>query len=121
MALTTADFSPTILTYKMAQETGANATAVVDVTGGGGSLYSIHVDNQAGNPSYVKFAFTTTEITVGTTPPDLMIEVAASSVKDVTMPDGIPFSNLSFWCVAGAADNNTVAPAQNVTIRIVAS
>ena len=121
MALTTADFSSSILTYKMASDTDADATAVVDVTGGSGKLYYIHIDNQAGNPSYAKFAFTTSTITVGTTAPDLMIEVPATSVKDVAMPDGIAFTSLSFWCVAGAGDNNTTAPAQNVTVRVVAS
>lgn len=121
MALTTADFSPTILTYKMAADTDADATAVVYVTGGPGSLYSIHVDNTAGAAVYAKFAFTTSAITVGTTPPDLMIKVPATSVKDITMPDGIAFTNLSFWCVNDEADNNAASPAQNVTIRIVAS
>jgi hypothetical protein len=121
MALTTADFASTILTYKLASDTDADATAVVDVTGGSGKLYYIHIDNQAGNSSYAKFALTTSTITVGTTAPDLMIEVAASSVKDVVMPDGVDFNSLSFWCVAGSADSDTTAPAQNVTVRVVAS
>tara|TARA_R110001592_G_scaffold6374_3_gene34288 strand:+ start:2876 stop:3244 length:369 start_codon:yes stop_codon:yes gene_type:complete len=122
MALTTADFASTILTYKLVAETGTNTTPLIDVTGGSGKLYAMHLDNTSNAVVYVKFAFTTTVVTVGTTANDMMVKIPASTVKDITMPDGIAFTNLSFWAVAEAKDNSSNAVASNqVRVHLVAS
>lgn len=131
MAFKTADFDSSILPYKIIQDTdlgtagGTTANARVDMTNGeSGLLYSIQIDNRSGNAIYFKMTFTETSVTVGTTEAQLMIKVPATTVEDVTMPEGIDFTTLSMWAVTGNAVSSTTPAASNsapVLVTLVTS
>lgn len=95
--------------YKVVHETVCNNTAKVNVTSSAGSIYSINLINGTTSAAYFKF-FDAESVTMGTTVADLVFRVPASSTKMFTMPDGLPFSNLSFACTLNQnpVDNNAL-------------
>ena len=126
MAFKTADFDSSILPYKIIHDTdlstagGSTATARVDMTNGeAGFLYSIQIDNRSGNPIYFKMTFTETSVTVGTTEAQLMIKVPATTVEDITMPEGVEFTTLSMWAVTSNAVNSTTPAASGAAPVLV--
>ena len=124
--LKTADVVSSILTYKIVQDTSLNATAIVDVTQGSGTLYSIEVDaTSAQAHQYLKLKFTTTEITVGTSTPDAVIMCAAGQRFMMNLPSGIPYTGLSAWLTTSEDDSATTnsenANNRNTIVRFVTS
>ena len=113
MALSSAQFDSTVLTYRIIKQTITNATPNVDVTSESGRLYEISLVNGSSSNAYFKLTLTDEAVTVGTTLPEMMIRVNAAESKRWSIPGGLPFTRLSFWAVTGPTDNNTTAPTLN--------
>ena len=129
MPLTVTGFSSSTLTYKLASESNASDSASVDVFGGSGLLHSIYFANEStSNAAYLKIKLTAGAVTVGTTEPDLMFHLAAvasssyadRSVMKVDIPNGLAFSQFSFWVTDDDATSDTGDPG-TVTVQVLAS
>ena len=122
--LKTANISSTILTYKIIQDTRLSQVAIIDVTQGSGSLRTIEYDalNNTGGQR-LKLKLTTTEVVVGTTVPDIVVEVEPTKKGIIEFPGGLSFTGLSAWLVSGlddaAATNTENAAGRYTTIRFV--
>ena len=128
MALKTADFDSAILPYKIINETvlsgsgSGTATVLQDLTNGeAGQLLSITAHNASAAIQILKMTFTEASITLGTTTPELMLTLPASTVLRYTMPEGIDFTTLSMWCVTSTAENATTAPNAAVAVTLTTS
>jgi len=113
MALSASQFESAILTYKIIKQTITNATGNVDVTAEAGNLYEISLVNGSSSNAYFKLTLTDEAVVVGTTIPELMIRVNAAESKRWHIPNGLPFTRLSFWAVTNPTDNNTTSPTLN--------
>tara|TARA_R100001163_G_C5031382_1_gene171493 strand:+ start:144 stop:533 length:390 start_codon:yes stop_codon:yes gene_type:complete len=129
MALTVTGFSSSTLTYKLASETNASDSASVDIFGGAGRVHSICFANEStSNAAYLKIKITSGTVTVGTTEPDLMFHLAAAasssyadrSVMKVDIPNGLSFSQFSFWVTDAPGTSDTGDPG-TVTVQVLAS
>jgi len=120
--LKTANLDSSILSYKIVEDIRLDQTAITDVTQSDGTLYSIEIDASAANQNqtqYLKLKLQTGDVTVGTTPPDIMIECVAQQITTVNFPSGVAFTTLSAWLTssnADAATTNTEAAAGRYTI-----
>lgn len=110
MALTVTGFTSSALAYKIVHETNASDTASTDVLGGSGTLWAIDFDNSSGNAAYLKMKITSGTVTVGTTEPDLLLELPATTACRFTLPTGLVFTQLSFWVTDAAATSDTGDP-----------
>ena len=125
MAFKTADFDSTILPYKILHDDdvstagGTTATIRTDMTNGeSGTLFSIDINNNSGNPAYFKMTFTTEAPVVGTTDADLVLNIPASTAVMYTMPEGISFTNLCMWAVTSGAKTGT-SPVPNSQAKVL--
>ena len=119
MSLTVTGFSNSALTYKIATETNAGATlgtnAFSDIFGGSGTLYAIDIDHKESNTTaYLKLKITSGDVVIGTTQPDLMFEVGASTAVHINIPTGLTFSQLSFWVTSDPATSHTSDPGETL-------
>lgn len=119
--LKTANLDSSILTYKLIADTRLDQAPIVDVTQKSGVLRTIEVDATAatGSPQYLRLKLTTTEVTAGTTIPDIMIECTAAKRFITEFPGGLAFTGLTAWLTTGQADNaatNSEAAATRYTI-----
>lgn len=107
---------------KLIVETSAGATPNNNVTGAAGTLYTVDIDNTGNpaDPAYVK-VYDDVAPVVGTTPPDLILEVPPNNLGSFVMPRGWAFSALSFACVTSPGTAGNTAPANPVIVRMVAS
>ena len=125
MALSAAQFDASVLNYKIVKQTITNSTPNIDVTSEAGSLYSIKMANLSSSNAYVKLTISESAVTVGTTVPDMMIRVNSSETKQWAIPEGLPFTKLSFWCVTGPTDADTTSPtlsnSAGVTVTLLTS
>ena len=126
MAFKIAKFDSSVFTHTLITDTvlsgsgGGTATVDIDMTqGDAGSVLFIDLDNQwSGGRVYFKMTFTNTAPVVGTSVPDLIIPVNASTGTRWLIPEGIPFTNLSMWAVTSGLDNATTAPSGNFLATI---
>ena len=122
-----ASFKTETLAYKIISDVAIDATPIVDVTSGGGKIYSINMDATVGiaNDYFLKLWLTTSTVTIGTTPPDVIIKIPEDVVTRVNYPDGLPFSSLSAAITDTALDNsNSITTSGNsasVKLSIVTS
>ena len=120
--LKTANLDNTVLSYKIIEDIRLDQTAIVDVTQGSGVLRTIEVDataTNAGQNQHLKLKLTTTEVTVGTTIPDIVIRCIAEKRFIMEFPGGLPFTGLTAWLTSSEADGattNTEAAATRYTI-----
>jgi hypothetical protein len=123
MAISSAIFDSTVLSYKIVKQTITNATANIDVTAESGDLYEISIVNGSSSNAYVKFALTENSVTVGTTVPQIVLRVNSSTTRRWSIPGGVAFTKLSFWAVTGSPDANTTSPTLlsgvGVTVTVV--
>lgn len=108
------------LAARLVEETAANATSKNNVTGAAGILYSIDIDNPNASPVYLKI-YDNAAPTVGTTPADWVIKIAASSRRAMAFHLGLAFSALSFAVVTGADQANVTSPSTGVLVRLSTS
>tara|TARA_R100000458_G_C8267445_1_gene242399 strand:+ start:1135 stop:1500 length:366 start_codon:yes stop_codon:yes gene_type:complete len=121
MTLKVTGFASTLATYKLINDADSDENAETDVTGSSGILYAVDVSNGAGtNTSYLKMKLTEGTVTVGTTEPDLMLVAGPNTAVHYEFPNGIPFSQLSFWTTRNPVTTDTTAPNQT-TVTILAS
>ena len=89
------------LTHKIINDVrfadAASPTALVDVTQESGSLYYLTVDASAcsGNPQWLNLYLVSSEVTIGTTNPDVHIKIPASARFHMSCPTGLPFTSFS--------------------------
>ena len=104
---------------KLVVETSAGATADNNVLGTAGVIYMIDVDNASnGAASYLK-VYDNAAPVVGTTPPDLIVRVAAGVRRSLVVPEGMAYAAVSFACVTAGGTAGTTAPTAAVTVRMV--
>lgn len=105
------------LAQKIVKDTSTDNTAATNTTGASGTLYLVEVDNTAnGAASYVKF-YNTATVTVGTTAPDLIIMVPASSRVNCMFSTGIAFGTaFSHACVTAGGTGGTTSPGSAVVL-----
>lgn len=103
-----AKFNYSILPYKIVTDSSLTHDPIVDVTQGSGALYDLTLDLSTGinHNYYLKIWLQTASITVGTTPPDFMIEADQDQIIRMSFPNGIPFTALSAALVDSSADNS---------------
>ena len=119
--LKTANLDSSILTYKLVADTRLDQAPIVDVTQKSGVLRTVEVDATAatGSHQYLKLKLTTTEVTVGTTIPDITIKWVAEKRFITEFPGGLAFTGLTAWLTTGVDDDaatNTEAAATRYTI-----
>lgn len=105
------------LATKLVEETAANATTKNNVTGAAGVLYMIDVDNPNASVVYLKI-WDNAAPTIGTTPADFVVKIAASVRRAMAVPLGFAFTALSFAVVTGADQANVTSPASGVSVRL---
>ena len=111
MTLKVTGFSSSAATYKIVNDADSDENAEVDVTGTSGKIYSIEITNSAGtHTSYAKFRLTSGTVTVGTTEPDMMLVCGPSTSETYLFPNGLPFTQLTFWTTRDDATSDTTAP-----------
>jgi len=107
--------------YKVIVESACSNTAIQNVTSEPGSIYSISLDNSISqSDSYFKF-FDSSSVTMGSTVADMVLKVKASSTYVFEIPNGLPFTYLSFACTANQNPSDNTATGGNVVVRITAS
>lgn len=110
----------TPLGSKVVKDTSVNSTAVNNVTGSSGSIYLIEIVNGATTAIHFKI-YDHASPTIGTTAPNLVVPVPASSSVSVASTSGIVFGTaISYACVteagtAGVTDPNSTVSASLVT------
>ena len=75
----------------------SSPSAIVDVTQESGDLYYLSVDASAcsGAAQWLNLYLVTSEVTVGSTNPDVHIKIPASARFKMSFPTGLPFTSLS--------------------------
>ena len=124
--LKTANVDNSILSFKIVADKEIDEVAIVDVTQGAGTLYKIEVDATAATShQYLKLKFTTTEIAVGTTTPDMVLMCASQKRTLLCLPGGLAYTGLSAWLVTSQADsantNTESSNNRNTTVRFITS
>ncbi len=87
-----------------------------------GTIWAIIVDNAAnGAASYLKlWDAASGDVTVGTTAPDWVFKLPASTKRTITIPDGAAFATaLTAACVTTAGTAGVTGPTSNVEITIL--
>ncbi len=104
---------------KLYVDTNSGVTAQA-VSASAATIYAIEVDNTANaSPSYLKL-WNTGTVVVGTTAPDKVELVAASTKLSLVYPDGAVYGTaLSVATLTTGGTAGTSAPASAVTVRIV--
>jgi len=110
------------LTNRVLYDTAATNTAAVNVTGAPGTLYFFYANNASGNTVYLKFYDTAAAVTVGTTVPDYVFQIEASTNRQYILPGGTTFgTGISYCCVREGGTAGTTAPASSVAVWLVTS
>lgn len=107
---------------KLVTETAANATADTDIVSGSATIYMIDIDNSAvAATTYVKL-YNNANPTVGTTAPDMVLMVAATTRRVFPFPEGIAFGTaVSFAAVTTGGTSGTTSPTGSVVVRLLTS
>lgn len=107
---------------KLFHQSAATSTASVNLLNGPATVFVIVVDNSANSdPSYVKL-YNDPSPTVGTTIPDMVVRIAAASVRTVYIPSGVVFDTaLSVGCVTTGGTAGTTNPTASVPVDVIAS
>lgn len=106
---------------KLFQDTN-NANAGVAVQASSTTIYEIEIDNtaNAAQDNYVKFYNTAGTITVGTTVPDMVIEVRQGVSRSIVIPSGLAFeSGVVVATVTAGGTGGTTSPGSAVIVRVV--
>jgi hypothetical protein len=97
-----------------------NNTADANFTGASGTLYMLQIDNSANSAkSYFKLV-DATSATVGTTAPDMVFMIPASSTRTLVFPQGIAFSSgFTAFCVTAGGTAGTTSPGSAVVVYAI--
>lgn len=106
---------------KLFTETDLESTAVA-VQASSTVVYQIEIDNtaNAAQDNYVKFYNTAGAVTVGTTVPDMVVEVRQGVKRSIVIPDGLAYeTGLAVCCVTAGGTAGTSSPGSSVVVKIV--
>jgi len=106
---------------KLFTETDLESTGI-SVQASATVIYEIEVDNtaNAAQDNYVKFYNTAGAVTVGTTVPDMVIEVRQGVSRSLVIPSGLSYeTGLVVACVTAGGTVGTTNPGSAVICRIV--
>jgi len=111
------------LTNRVLKDTAVTNTAVTNVTGASGSLYLLYANNTANsNAIYIKLYDSVETPVVGTTVPDYVFMIDASSSQQIVMTAGTAFANgISYTAVDSGGTAGTTAPSTPLTVWMVTS
>lgn len=110
-----ASFDTSVLQYKIVNDSSITNAPLVDVLQGSGVLRDISLDLSTGinNDYYLKLWLQSASLTLGTTPPDIIIKADDDQIVRMNFPGGIPFSALSAALVDSNADNSAAMTTTN--------
>ena len=99
----------------------AAAATVQYAQSGSTKLVGWFVDNESnGAKSYIKFYDATSGVTVGTTVPEAIFMVPASTSRMFSFPSGIAFSTgVAYAVVTAGGTTGTTGPSSAVTVRLL--
>lgn len=120
MAVTNIDISVPSSAKRFSDSSAANAAVAVKASSG--TVYALQIDNTANAAvSYVKlYDLAAGSVTVGTTAPDWIIKVPASTKVTLTFVDGLAFGTaLSECCVTAGGTAGTTSPSSAVVVTII--
>jgi len=106
---------------KLFTETDLENTAI-SVQASSTTIYEIEIDNtaNAAQDNYMKFWNTAGAVTVGTTVPDMVIEVRQGVSRSIVIPSGLVYeTGLAVACVTAGGTAGTTSPGSAVVARIV--
>ena len=106
---------------KLFQDTN-NANSGVAVQASSTTIYEIEIDNtaNAAQDNYVKFYNTAGAVTVGTTVPDMVIEVRQGVSRTIVIPSGLVYeTGVAVATVTTGGTGGTTSPGSAVIVRIV--
>src|SRR3990170_8808047 len=106
---------------KLFTETDLENTAI-SVQASSTTIYEIEIDNtaNAAQDNYMKFWNTAGAVTVGTTVPDMVIEVRQGVSRSIVIPSGLIYeTGLVVACVTTGGTGGTTSPGSAVVARIV--
>ena len=121
MALKVTGYTSGSMKYKIVYQDAVTQTADVDVLGDGGTVKSLELWNQHSAIIYFKMKRTSGEYTAGSTEPDVMLRMPATTSKQFDFPDGLSFDQLTFWSNDGATTADTDAPGGTVSATFICS
>ena len=101
---------------------GATNNTKSGVKASSGTIYAIVIDNSANAAiTYVKlWDVASGSVTVGTTAPDMVFEVAASTKMSIVFPEGLVFGTaLTEAAVTTPGTAGTTSPSSSVVLSIV--
>jgi len=96
-----------------------SANAAIIVATGALTIYLIDITNAQAGINFVKFYNTAGAVTVGTTAPDMILQIVASDQRSMIFPSGLTFSaGLQIATVTAAGTAGTTSPSSNVGVRV---
>ena len=98
-------------------DTGVAASAVDNLFGGAATIHTLFITN-AGAVAYVKI-YDHVDPNVGSTVPDIILTVPASTQTVWNIIEGVELTNVSYACVSAGGTAGTDAPAGAVTLHMV--
>ena len=121
MALTVTGFSAATLDYKIVHQSAASGTMDGNVTGASGKLFYLTCTNgDSGNAVYLKVTTAASSVVADT--PAIKIRISASTTETIVMPDGLRFTELSFYLTTVQANGVTQTnPGGTSTITAITS
>jgi len=114
-----------VLSYfkiRVVQKDTSSANSGVAVQASSTTIYEIEIDNtaNAAEDNYVKFYNTAGAVTVGTTVPDMVIEVRQGVSRTVVIPSGLVYeTGVAVATVTTGGTGGTTSPGSAVIVRIV--
>lgn len=101
------------------RDTDSDGTSEANVRAGATTIYAIYVDNSLnGAASYLKL-YNATAPTIGTTAPDMIFMVPASTKVTISFALGIAFgTGLSYATVTAGGTAGTTNPTSDVIVEI---
>ena len=98
-----------------------NANAAIAVQAAASVIYEIEIDNtaNAAQDNYVKFWNTAGAVVVGTTVPDMVIEVRQGVSRTLVIPSGLAYElGIAVATVTAGGTGGTTSPGASVIVRI---
>ena len=107
--------------YKLVQATACTNSAITNVCDTEGFIHSITVINSHNSSASLK-VFDSDTMLLGSTLPVMVYRIPASSTTVIEIPDGMPFTYLSFACTNNPNPIDTTVPSGGtVTVRFLVS
>lgn len=116
MAVTTV-LQADLLTKQFEDTISANAAVVVAAEAI--TIYAIDITNAQAAINFVKLYNTAGTVTVGTTVPDIVLQIVASDQRSIAIPSGLAFdAGLQIATVTAGGTGGTTSPSSNVGVRV---